>query len=235
LDDCDLSGAVFEETDLTGADLRSARNFLIDPTRNRIKGAHFDLHGLPGPLGPNTASKWQCEGAYLGVAMNVYAFITPLVILLLLLEIVYSTVARKGVYNFQDTITNLGTGIGNQCINLGVAFFVYTWYGWLYQFAPWQIPTTWYSVLGLLVISDFVCLLVPPHRASGEHLLGRTHAPSQQRGDESFGGPTRKLHPTAVPIPLLRLDPGAHRILPPSRSTPWPPSTCCSPIGTTHG
>lgn len=88
--------------------------------------------------------------------MNVYAFITPLVIVLLLLEIAYSTVARKGVYDFQDTITNLGTGIGNQCINLAVAFFVYTWYGWLYQFAPWQIPTTWYSMLGLLVISDFV-------------------------------------------------------------------------------
>jgi alkylglycerol monooxygenase len=88
--------------------------------------------------------------------MNVYAFITPLVIVLLLLEIAYSTVARKGVYDFQDTITNLGTGIGNQCINLAVAFFVYTWYGWLYQFAPWQIPTTWYSMLGLLIISDFV-------------------------------------------------------------------------------
>lgn len=88
--------------------------------------------------------------------MNVYAFITPLVIALLLLEIIYSTVARKGVYNFQDTITNLGTGIGNQCINLAVAFFVYTWYGWLYQFAPWQIPTTWYSMLGLLIVSDFV-------------------------------------------------------------------------------
>jgi len=50
LDDCDLSGAVFDETDLTSADLRTARNFLIDPTRNRIKGAHFDLHGLPGLL-----------------------------------------------------------------------------------------------------------------------------------------------------------------------------------------
>lgn len=49
-DDCDLAGAVFDETELTGADLRTARNFLIDPTRNRIKGAHFDLHGLPGLL-----------------------------------------------------------------------------------------------------------------------------------------------------------------------------------------
>ncbi len=88
--------------------------------------------------------------------MNVYAFITPIVVALLLFEIVYSAVTRKGVYTFQDTITNLGTGIGNQCVNLAVAFFVYKWYGWLYQFAPWQVPTTWYSMLGLLIISDFV-------------------------------------------------------------------------------
>ena len=88
--------------------------------------------------------------------MNVYAFITPIVVLLLIFEIVYSAVARKGVYSFQDTIANLGTGIGNQCVNLAVAFFVYKWYGWLYQFAPWQVPTTWYSMLGLLIISDFV-------------------------------------------------------------------------------
>jgi sterol desaturase/sphingolipid hydroxylase (fatty acid hydroxylase superfamily) len=88
--------------------------------------------------------------------MNVYAFITPIVVLLLVFEIAYSALARKGVYSFQDTITNLGTGIGNQCVNLAVAFFVYKWYGWLYQFAPWQVPTTWYNMLGLLIISDFV-------------------------------------------------------------------------------
>lgn len=88
--------------------------------------------------------------------MNVYAFITPIVVALLLFEIIYSIRAKNGIYNFQDTITNLGTGIGNQCINLAVAFFVYKWYGWLYQFAPWQVPTTWYCMLGLLIISDFV-------------------------------------------------------------------------------
>ena len=88
--------------------------------------------------------------------MNVYAFITPIVVALLLFEIIYSVRTRKGVYNFQDTIANLGTGIGNQCINLAVAFFVYKFYGWLHQFAPWQIPTTWYSMLGLLILSDFI-------------------------------------------------------------------------------
>ncbi|MEI2421010.1 hypothetical protein V6O07_12115, partial [Arthrospira platensis SPKY2] len=63
--------------------------------------------------------------------MNVYAFITPIVVALLLFEIIYSVRTRKGVYNFQDTIANLGTGIGNQCINLAVAFFVYKFYDWL--------------------------------------------------------------------------------------------------------
>lgn len=88
--------------------------------------------------------------------MNVYAFITPIVVLLLLLEIIISVRSKKGVYNFQDTIANLGTGIGNQCINLAVAFLVYKWYGWLHQFAPWTIPTTWYSMLGLLILSDLI-------------------------------------------------------------------------------
>lgn len=47
-DDCDLAGTVFDGTDLTGADLREARNFIIDPENNRIKGARFALQGLPG-------------------------------------------------------------------------------------------------------------------------------------------------------------------------------------------
>ncbi len=48
--DSDLAGAVFDETNLESADLRDARNFTIDPERNRLKGAHFALHGLPGLL-----------------------------------------------------------------------------------------------------------------------------------------------------------------------------------------
>lgn len=45
-----LTGAVFDNTSLEGADLREARNFIIDPERNRIKGARFALNGLPGLL-----------------------------------------------------------------------------------------------------------------------------------------------------------------------------------------
>ena len=66
--------------------------------------------------------------------MNVYTFIAPIVMVLLIAEIIYSVKTKNGLYNFQDTVTNLATGIGNQCVNLAVAFFVYKWYGWLYQF-----------------------------------------------------------------------------------------------------
>ena len=88
--------------------------------------------------------------------MNVYAFITPAVLILLISEIIFSVIKKNGHYSFQDTMANLGTGIGNQCVNLAVAFFVYKWYGWLYQYAPWEIPATWYTLIILLLIQDFV-------------------------------------------------------------------------------
>jgi len=47
----DLSGAVFDQTTLVKADFRNAQNYRIDPEINRIKGARFDLDGLPGLLG----------------------------------------------------------------------------------------------------------------------------------------------------------------------------------------
>ncbi|MEQ8812812.1 MAG: sterol desaturase family protein [Imperialibacter sp.] len=88
--------------------------------------------------------------------MNVYAFIIPIVLLLLIAEIIYCVWSKNGQYPFQDTITNIATGIANQCVNLAVAFFVYKWYGWLAQFIPWEIPNTWYFLLLLLLLQDFL-------------------------------------------------------------------------------
>ncbi len=50
LDDCDLLDAVFDGTNLEKSDLRTAHHFIIDPQRNRVKGARFSLNGLPGLL-----------------------------------------------------------------------------------------------------------------------------------------------------------------------------------------
>ena len=47
----DLSGAVFDRTILEKADFREALHYRIDPETNKVKGARFDLEGLPGLLG----------------------------------------------------------------------------------------------------------------------------------------------------------------------------------------
>lgn len=47
----DLSGTVFDRTILEKADFREAVNYLLDPEINKVKGARFDLQGLPGLLG----------------------------------------------------------------------------------------------------------------------------------------------------------------------------------------
>lgn len=88
--------------------------------------------------------------------MNVYAYITPIVLLLLLAEILVSVIGKKKLYTFQDTVANIGTGIGNQCVNLAVVFLVMKFYGWLWTIAPWHIPDKWYYGVLLLFISDFV-------------------------------------------------------------------------------
>ncbi len=88
--------------------------------------------------------------------MNVYTYITPIVLLLLIAEIIYSVRVKNGIYKFQDTVTNLGTGIGNQCINLAVVVFVYKWYGFLYELTPFRIEVTWYSLIFLLLLQDFI-------------------------------------------------------------------------------
>ena len=47
---CDLKGAIFSRTILTGTDFRSAVNYQIDAEENTISGAKFSLSGTPGLL-----------------------------------------------------------------------------------------------------------------------------------------------------------------------------------------
>lgn len=50
-DDCDLAGALFDQTNLEKADFRNAFNYRISPTNNRLKKAQFSQDGLAGLLG----------------------------------------------------------------------------------------------------------------------------------------------------------------------------------------
>jgi fluoroquinolone resistance protein len=49
-DDCNLLGAIFEQSTLEKVDFRTAYNYIINPQLNSLKGAKFKLYGLPGLL-----------------------------------------------------------------------------------------------------------------------------------------------------------------------------------------
>jgi len=49
-EDCNLSGAVFQMSNLEQASFVSAHGFMIDPSKNRMKGAKFSHSGLSGLL-----------------------------------------------------------------------------------------------------------------------------------------------------------------------------------------
>lgn len=55
-EDCDLKGAIFDRTNLAGANLVTAVNFQLDPDQNTIKKARFSRHNIIGLLG-----KWGIE------------------------------------------------------------------------------------------------------------------------------------------------------------------------------
>jgi uncharacterized protein YjbI with pentapeptide repeats len=50
MDECDLTGSIFENTILEKADLRGAHHFSIDPEKNKIKKMKVSRHALSGFL-----------------------------------------------------------------------------------------------------------------------------------------------------------------------------------------
>ena len=77
------------------------------------------------------------------MALNVYAVVTPFVLLLIVAEIAFCLWRKNGYYEFQDSIASLGTAIINQCVNVAVA-------------AAWYPVLTWLSSRGLFTIEQTV-------------------------------------------------------------------------------
>jgi uncharacterized protein YjbI with pentapeptide repeats len=48
--DCDLMGAIFDNTLLLNSDFRTARNFAIQPEKNKLRKTKFSNQGLAGLL-----------------------------------------------------------------------------------------------------------------------------------------------------------------------------------------
>ena len=75
--------------------------------------------------------------------MNVYAYVTPFVLLLIVAEIAFCLWRKNGYYEFQDSIASLGTAIINQCVNVAVA-------------AAWYPVLAWLSTHGLFTLEQSV-------------------------------------------------------------------------------
>lgn len=145
---------------------------------------------------------------------NIWAFVTPIALGLLIFEIILSVATQKGYYTFQETIANLGTAIGNQTVNLLVAVFVFWSFGLLYEnYAMTEIPVTWWSAALLLVLIDFLFYWF--HRVGHRvNLFWAAHMPHHSAEEMNIAvglraSVTQRLFSFAFfwPLPLLGFDP----------------------------
>jgi alkylglycerol monooxygenase len=89
--------------------------------------------------------------------INFYAVLGPAILGLVVLEFCYCLYTKNGFYDFQDSMSSLGTAIINQCMNLFVAFLVLAPFSWIYQQASFahHAPTWITYALGFIGV-DFL-------------------------------------------------------------------------------
>lgn len=88
--------------------------------------------------------------------INVYAIVTPFVLLLILAEIAWCVWRKNGYYEFQDSIASLGTAIINQCVNVAVSALWLPVLAWLYSVSPWKLEATPLNAVLLFLGVDFL-------------------------------------------------------------------------------
>lgn len=88
--------------------------------------------------------------------LNVYAVVTPFVLLLILAEIGWCLWKKNGYYEFQDSIASLGTAIINQCVNVLVAFMWMPVLAWLWDHRLMNVEEGPLAALGLFLGIDFL-------------------------------------------------------------------------------
>lgn len=88
--------------------------------------------------------------------VNIYSILTPIAFLFMILESTYILISKKNYMSFFESVTNIGTAIGNQCVNLGVAFLVVWSFGFVYEHRFFTIATTPINFFILLVAFDFL-------------------------------------------------------------------------------
>ena len=123
----------------------------------------------------------------MSTSANIYSLLAPLAIFFVLAEIGFCLYYRKNLISFAEAITNYGTTIGNQTVNVLVAAGVYLGYGYLWENFRLidDLPMTWYNYLFLLLGIDFIFYWV--HRWGHEiNIMWAAHSPHHSAQEMNF-------------------------------------------------
>ena len=117
---------------------------------------------------------------------NIYAYLTPLAIFFVLLEVGINWYYDKGLIRFQEFIANFGTAVGNQTMNVLVMAGVYWGYGFLwenYRFMTIELNVV--NFILLLLGVDFIFYWV--HRWGHEiNIMWAAHSPHHSAEEMNF-------------------------------------------------
>lgn len=84
-------------------------------------------------------------------------FVIPVFFILMGIEYWYGKRKGKKFYRFNDTITNLNLGVGNQIVSLLTKGLLLGVFVWIYQhLAIFEIPNNWFTFIACLVFHDFL-------------------------------------------------------------------------------
>lgn len=140
--------------------------------------------------------------------------IIPIFFLMLGAEWLYGKYKGKSFYRFNDTITNLNIGVGNQVFSLLLkSLLIGLFIGIYQQYAFFKIETTWWSIAACLLLFDF--LYYWAHRWGHEvNFFWGAHVVHHQSEDYNLGVALRQswFHNLIasfifLPIPLLGFEP----------------------------
>jgi len=117
---------------------------------------------------------------------NIYAYLTPIALIFILLEIGLCRAYKRDYISFPEAVANFGTALGNQTVNVLVAAGVYVVYGWLWEnYRIFTIELNWWTFILLLLGVDFVFYWV--HRwGHAVNIMWAAHSPHHSAEEMNF-------------------------------------------------
>jgi alkylglycerol monooxygenase len=117
---------------------------------------------------------------------NIYAYLTPIALIFILLEVFFCWLYRKDYISFPEAVANFGTALGNQTMNVLIAAGVYVIYGYLWEnYRIFTIELNWWTFILLLLGVDFVFYWV--HRwGHAINIMWAAHSPHHSAEEMNF-------------------------------------------------